>query len=85
MRYVVAACFVAVAVPVALIGLVFVFNVRNAGVRYLRWYRTRWAWTRGVAALHTARATRILAGGIGLLWLGGVCGVTVVVLHALLK
>jgi hypothetical protein len=41
--------------------------VRGLGVRYVRWYRENWAWTPGIAALHTPRGTRLVAGLGGLL------------------
>ena len=68
LRSVVAGIFLIIGVPTALLGLAFVFNVRGVGVRYVGWYRENRAWTQGIAALHTPRATRVVAGALGLLW-----------------
>ena len=69
----------------ALLGLIFLFNVRNAGVRYVQWYRKHWAWTRGVPAWHGPRATRTIAGIWGaflIVWDGGIAAFF---LYAVLK
>ena len=85
MKYFVAAWFLIIGVPIALLGLAFIFNVRDVGVRYVHWYRENWAWTRGIAGLHTPRATRGVAGAIGLLWFLVDGGLVVLVVPALLK
>jgi hypothetical protein len=50
-----AAIFLLVGVPIAALGLAFMFNVRGVGTRYVVWYRENWAWTGGIPALHGPR------------------------------
>jgi hypothetical protein len=85
LRALVAVVFLVVGIPIAALGLAFMFNVRGVGVRYVIWYRKNWAWTSGITSLHTPRGTRWVAAGIGTLWFICDGGVVALVVPALLK
>jgi hypothetical protein len=85
LRILVAVMFLVVGVPIAVLGLAFMFNVRRLGVRYVIWYRKNWAWTSGITALHTPPGTRWVAAAIGTLWFICDGGIVALVVPALLK
>jgi hypothetical protein len=55
----------AIAGATLVVGVVMILNPGGLGVKYVEWYRRRWARTRGVAALHTPRGTRLASAMYG--------------------
>jgi hypothetical protein len=62
-------------------GLVLLFDLRGAGVKYVRWYRAHWARMGPIEALQSPGGTRAVAAAGGLLNVAVAVGLGIFVIH----